>query len=154
MGKGGRMWKTHARTPIPLDCLQGDGLNCTFTHKQNDQCMALQLLTCQCLAVINNKDSFLFNKSTAKRLNYEYHTRQTSLQNQVKSGVRSQRVQLGASLNLETFVWVVLSALFPPGRAWVGRRDGRLIKQAGNGLHEKLIRVVMKAKWAGSLLRW
>lgn len=63
-----------------------------------------------------------------------------------------EAVQLGASLNSETFVLVVLSAFFPLGRAWVGRRDGRLIKQAGNGLHEKLIRVVMKAKWAGSPL--
>lgn len=36
----------------------------------------------------------------------------------------------------------------PRGQAAVGRRGGQLIKQAGNGLHEKLISVLMKAEWA------
>lgn len=55
-------------------------------------------------------------------------------------------------MSSKSFVSVVSSTLFPSGRARVGQRDGQLIKQGGNGLHEKLIRVLMKAKWAGSSL--
>lgn len=48
----------------------------------------------------------------------------------------------------KSFVFSSVRPDSPRGQTGVGRRGGQLIKQAGNGLHEKLISVLMKAEWA------
>ena len=60
-----------------------------------------------------------------------------------------------------SFVLVGSSTSFSSGPASVGQQgDGQLIKRVESGLHEKLIRVLMKLKWAGtdkaalSMLMW
>lgn len=54
----------------------------------------------------------------------------------------------------EKFVLVVGATLLPAGLAGVRQqRDGQLIKQRENGLHEKLIRLIMKGKQAGLVHR-
>lgn len=63
----------------------------------------------------------------------------------------------GASVGPYEFSFCLLcsSGSFPSGLAWVGQEgDGQLIKQTGKGLHEKLIRVLMKEKGARPVLHW
>ncbi len=147
--------QTHAdtHTHIPLDYLQGEGMNDTFTTNLPPKCASTTLT--RHYGAINNKNfiNFQHRSEAAKleRLNYEWCTQHTLLWNQVRSGLGTTN-STGSQYELRSFVLVVS---VPLGLAWAGQqRDGQLIKQAGNGLHEKLIRVLMKANWAGPARHW
>lgn len=70
--------RQHTDTHIPLDDLQGEGMNYTFTTNLPPKC-ASTALTCR-HGAINNKNFITWRRAVQlEGLNYECYTKHTSL---------------------------------------------------------------------------